>query len=582
MTAWLGRGINLPLALAAAALVLWSVSASDPYSLRLLTTAGVFATAVLGYQFIFGHAGALSLAQGTFFGLGAYATGIAGSQLGWGFEITFLLSIALPVIVAAVVAAPVLRLESHYFALATLGIGQVVLLIAINWESFTGGANGIAGVPGVSLFDFDVLRGWPLVLLVWSVAILAALLSWATLRGVTGRAFALMRSDTLAAMSCGIDIRRLRFQAFLFSAMFGGAAGALHVHTNRVISPDALEFHIMVAILAMTVVGGRTHIAGAFVGAVLLSHLAEWFRILEHYYLLAYGVLLLFTVVVAPWGIVGTAEIMRRRVFPETAPAPPQPGQMPSLEAPLHGLKIRGLTKNFGGIQALDNVDIDVQPGEILGLIGPNGCGKTTLINVVTGLEAADAGEIRWNDRLLNGNSPDALARSGITRTFQSTRLVEEDSALDNVAIGRWEGGKGPTIDIARGQAMNLLNLLDAGDAAMALVQSLTQGVRRRVEIARTLASIPGLLFLDEPAAGLSAEERLTLAAVIQKFAKEGLTLVIVDHDIEFISKISHRIVCLDQGRVIASGSVAEVLRHPAARSTFLDDTSKSGQRLDG
>ena len=584
MTAWLSRGINLPLALAAAALTLWSVSSSDPYSLRLLTTAGVFATAVLGYQFIFGHAGALSLAQGTFFGLGAYATGIAGSQFGLGFEITFMLSIALPMVIAAVVAAPVLRLESHYFALATLGIGQVVLLIAINWEAFTGGANGIAGVPGVSVFGFDVPRGWPLLVLVWSVAILAALLSWAAMRGVTGRAFALMRSDTLAAMSCGIDIRRLRFQAFLLSAMFGGAAGALHVHTNRVISPDALEFHIMVAILAMTVVGGRTHIAGAFVGAVLLSHLAEWFRFLEHYYLLAYGILLLLTIVAAPWGIVGTAEIVRRRVFPEATPPPPSPRQIPPVEAPLHGLKLRGLTKNFGGIRALDNVDIDVQPGEILGLIGPNGCGKTTLINVVTGLEAADAGEIRWNGRLLNGDSPDALARSGITRTFQSTRLVEEETALDNVSIGRWDGGQGPTIDIARGQAMTLLNALNAGDAAMAPVQSLTQGVRRRVEIARTLASIPSLLFLDEPAAGLSSEERVTLAAAIQKFAKEGLTLVIVDHDIEFISRISHRIVCLDRGRVIASGTTAEINRDPVAKSAYLDGTinPRLGQRLDG
>jgi len=583
MIAWLSRGINLPLALAAAALLLWSVSAGDSYSLRLLTTAGVFATAVLGYQFIFGHAGALSLAQGTFFGLGAYVTGITGSQLGWGFETTFLLSIALPMIVAAVVAMPVLRLESHYFALATLGIGQVVLLIAINWTSFTGGANGIAGVPGVGIFGFDVLRGWPLLVLVWSIAILASLLSWTAMRGTTGRAFALMRSDTLAAMSCGIDIRRLRFQAFLLSAMFGGAAGALHVHTNRIISPDALEFHIMVAILVMTVVGGRTHIAGAFVGAVLLSHLAEWFRFLEHYYLLAYGVLLLLTVVAAPWGIVGTAEIARRRFFPETISPPPRPNQIPSAEEPLHGLNIRGLTKNFGGIRALDNVNIDVQPGVILGLIGPNGCGKTTLINVVNGLETADAGEIRWNDKLLNGNSPDALARSGITRTFQSTRLVEEDTALDNVAVGRWEGGKGPTIDTARGQAMTLLNALDVGNAAMTLVQSLTQGVRRRVEIARTLATIPSLLFLDEPAAGLSAEERETLVVAIRKFAKDGLTLVIVDHDIEFISKVSHRIVCLDRGQVIASGTAAEISQDPVAKSTYFNGTSnpKAGQSQD-
>jgi branched-chain amino acid transport system permease protein len=576
MTAWLYRGINLPLTLMAAAFLLWSISVSDPYGLRLLTTAGVFATAVIGYQFIFGHAGALSLAQGTFFGLGAYATGITGSQFGWGFEITFLFSIALPVAVAAVVAAPVLRLESHYFALATLGIGQVVLLIAINWESLTGGANGIPGVPGISVFGLDVVRGWPLLAIVWGVAILAATTAWSAMRGVTGRAFALMRSDTLAAMSCGINIRRLRFQAFLLSAMFGGAAGALHVHTNRVISPDALEFHIMVTILAMTVVGGRTHIAGAFVGAVLLSHLAEWFRFLEHYYLLAYGILLLLMVVAAPWGIVGTAERVRRRVLPERAISPPSPIQIRSVETSIQGLEIRGLTKSFGGIRALDDVGLDVQPGEILGLIGPNGCGKTTLINLVTGLETADAGTIRWNGGQLNGNSPDSLARSGITRTFQSTRLVEEDTALDNIAIGRWEDGKGPSIDVARGEAMALLSELHAAEAAMTPVQNLTQSVRRRVEIARALATIPGLLFLDEPATGLSADEREMLAASIQKFAKDGLTLVVVDHDIEFLSEISHRIVCLDRGRVIASGSVVEIRRNAAVTSAYLSGASKS------
>ena len=576
MTVWLSRGINLPLTLAAAALLLWPFLSGDPYSLRLLTTAGVFATAVLGYQFIFGHAGALSLAQGTFFGLGAYVTGIAGSQFGWGFEITFMLSIAFPMIVALVVAIPVLRLESHYFALATLGIGQVVLLLAINWKSFTGGANGIAGVPGVNAFGFDIHRGWPLLVLVWSVAILAALLSWTAMRGVTGRAFALMRSDALAAMSCGIDIRRLRLQAFLLSAMFGGAAGALHVHTNRVISPDALEFHIMVTILVMTVVGGRTHIAGAFVGAVLLSHFAEWFRFLEHYYLLAYGILLLLTVVAAPWGIVGTLDFVRRRIFPETTLPPPLPKQIPSAEVPFLGLKIRGLTKNFGGIRALDSVDIEVQPGEILGLIGPNGCGKTTLINVVNGLEELDDGEIWWNGKLLNGKSPDALARSGITRTFQSTRLVEEDTALDNAAIGRWEGGKGPTIEVARGQAMTLLNALDVGNVAMTPIQNLTQGKRRRVEIARTLATIPSLLFLDEPAAGLSVEERVTLAKALQKLTQTGITLVIVDHDIEFISKVSHRIICLVRGRVIASGTIEEISSVPAAKATYFDGASNS------
>ncbi len=579
MTAWLLRGVNLPLAVAAATLLLWSIAASDPYSLRLLTTTGVFAIAVLGYQVIFGYAGALSLAQGTFFGLGAYTTGIIGSQLGWGFEITFPLSLATPVLLATLIAVPVLRLESHYFALATLGIGQVVLLVAINWQSITGGANGIPGVPGVSLFTLAVPRGWPLLMFVWGFAILAAAATWWVMRGLTGHAFALTRSDPLAALALGIDIRQLRFKAFLISALLGGAAGALHVHTNRVISPDALEFHIMVAILAMTVVGGRTRIAGAFVGAMLLSHLAEWFRFLEHYYLLAYGILLLLMVVAAPWGLVGTAERLRERFLPERAPAAPQPRPVRPAAKPGHGLQIRGLKKRFGGITALDGVDLEVQPGEILGLIGPNGCGKTTLINIVTGLETADAGEARWADRPLSGMTPNALARAGISRTFQTTRLLEELTALDNVAVGRWEDGRGPTIELARCQAMSLLNELGTAEAAMLPVRSLTQGVRRRVEIARALATIPSLILLDEPATGLNAGERDKLAATIRQLAKRGLTLVVVDHDLAFLSGISDRMVCLDHGNVVAAGSVTEIQQHPAVISVFLGDSPSPESR---
>ena len=570
MTAWLLRGVNLPLAAASVILILWSAASSDAYSLRLLTTAGIFAIAVLGYQFIFGYAGALSLAQGTFFGLGAYTTGIIGSQLGWGFEVTFPLSLIVPALLAMLVAAPVLRLESHYFALATLGIGQVVLLIAINWEGITGGANGIPGVPGISLFALDVPRGWPLLVFVWGFAILAATATWLVMRGITGRAFALTRSDPLAALAVGIDIRRLRFKAFLISASLAGAAGALHVHTNRVVSPDALEFHIMVAILAMTVVGGRTHIAGAFVGALLLSHLAEWFRFLEQHYLLAYGILLLLMVVAAPWGLVGTAERLRERFLPERPPPPPQPTPIKPVVKPERGLEISGLKKRFGGITALDGVDLEVQPGEILGLIGPNGCGKTTLINIVTGLETADGGEVRWSDRSLGGMAPDALTRAGITRTFQATRLLEDLTALDNVAVGRWEGGRGPVLNVARGQAMTLLNELDATDTAMVPVRSLTQGVRRRVEIARALATTPSLLLLDEPAAGLNAGERRELATTIVQLARRGLTLVVVDHDFAFLSRIADRMVCLDHGNVVAAGSVAELQQHPAVKSLFL------------
>jgi branched-chain amino acid transport system permease protein len=294
-----------------------------PYELRLLTVAGTYTLMVLGYQFIFGHAGALSLAQATFFGLGAYATGIAATTLGWDFLLTFPLSIALPTVLAAIVAAPVLRLESHYFALATLGVAQVVLLVAVNWTELTGGANGIPGVPGIVLFDTPVPRGWPLLFFVWSLVLLGALIAWIVLRGRWRLAFEVLRENPIAAASLGIDGARLRLSAFLASAAYAGAGGALYVHTLRVVSPEALGFPIMVACLAMTVIGGRIHILGAVLGALLLVHLPEWFRPLELYRNVAYGAALLLTIIVAPWGLVGTvARFLPRRV-PRIASRPP-------------------------------------------------------------------------------------------------------------------------------------------------------------------------------------------------------------------------------------------------------------------
>ena len=581
MRSWLFRDINFPLLVAAVALIIWAVYAGDPYNLRLLTTAGVFATAVLGYQFIFGYAGELSLAQGTFFGLGAYTTGIIGSQLGWGFETTLPLSIVLPVLLASLVAIPVIRLESHYFALATLGIGQVVLLTAINWESLTGGANGIPAVPGVRIFDFEIARGWPLLALVWGIAILAGTASWIIKRGIRGHAYALMRSDPLAAQAIGIDIHQLRLQAFLFSAVLGGIAGSLHVHTNRVVSPDVLEFHIMVTILVMTVLGGRTHISGAFIGAVLVSHLAEWFRFLEQYYLLAYGLLLLLMVIAAPWGIAGTLERLRKKFLPEHMPPTPKPQQIINAPVPSTGLEVQGLTKYFGGIQALDSVCMNVHPGEVLGLIGANGCGKTTLINIVTGLETADCGEIRWAGRPIIKESSHALVRLGITRTFQSTRLLEDYSALDNVVVGSWKDKKVDSTSIANAHAISLLGKLDVADTALIPARLLSLGVRRRLEIARALATRPSLIFLDEPAAGLTINERKVLTTTIKQLSRDGVTLVVVDHNLEFLSEIADRMVCLNHGRVIASGSVDAVQNHPEVILSYLGGSSTSEREID-
>ncbi len=333
---WLARDINAALLGGAAALVLWPLIANDPYSLRLLTLAGIYALAAIGYQFVFGHAGALSLAQGAFFGLGAYVAGILAVRTGAGFEVTLPAAMLAAAALAGIVALPVLRLQSHYFALATLGVGQAVLLLAVNWESVTGGANGIAGIPALTLFGWTAGRGWPMLLVVWTVVGLGALLARRLTGGLAGPVLACMREQPMAAAACGIDTGRLRVAAFLLSALYGGAAGALQVHTIRVVSPEVLEFPVMITLLAIVVIGGRTSIAGAILGAVLLVHLPEWLRVLDSYYMLAYGAALLAMIVAAPWGLAGAARRLRRALLPEPDPAmpPPLPAPAPGTPGP--------------------------------------------------------------------------------------------------------------------------------------------------------------------------------------------------------------------------------------------------------
>lgn len=562
----------IPAAVLAAAVLLGTAS---PYGLRVLTVAGVYALATLGFQVIFGWAGALSLAHGTFFGIGAYVTGILGSQYGASFLVTFPLSLLGPLVLALVVAAPVLRLESHYFALATLGIAQVVLLAAVNGPDWTGGANGLPGVPGVVLGGWAVPRGLPLAVFVWAWVALGALVAWRISRGLYGRAFPVIQDNPAAARTLGLDIDRYRLEMFALSAVYAGAAGALAVHTQRVVSPEVLEFPVMVSILTMAVVGGRGRIAGAILGAVLLIHLPEWFRGLERGYLLVYGVVLLAAIVVAPYGLVGTAERLRARwrpLPPAPLPAPEAPPPRPLSDHAGPLLVLERVAKAFGGVRAVDGVSLALERGRIVGLIGPNGSGKTTLINLVSGLERPDAGRIRLEGVDIAGLRADRIARAGIARTFQAGSLPAEVDALDAVVAARIAAPIAHAGGSARAEAhaRHFLDRLGIAGIARRPCGSLPPGLRRRVELARALARQPVLLLLDEPVAGLDEDEQADLALRLRALAAEGVTLLIVEHSMPFLLPLADRLVCLDEGRIIADGPPAVVRADPAVIEAYL------------
>ncbi|MDA9529030.1 branched-chain amino acid ABC transporter ATP-binding protein/permease [Bradyrhizobium sp. CCBAU 25338] len=559
------------------ALVAWPLVMSSPYDLRLFTLAGVFAILAIGYQFIFGYVGELSLAQGAFFGFSAYVTGILAAKAGQGFLATFPASILASLLLASLVAVPVLRLASHYFALATLGIGQVLLLLAIDWQSLTGGAIGLSGVPLPNVLGAQIGRGWPMLLLVWAFVGVAALVAFQTKRGLYGLACHVVRQNAVAAKALAIDPNALRFAMFLLSAAMAGMAGALYAHTIRIVSPEGLDFKVMISCLTIAVIGGRTHIWGAIAGALIVVHLPEWLRSFEQSYLIITSAVLILILIVAPEGLAGLVDRL----------LPPQPGVpntattvaaaaestgsgllMPS-ETPI--LTVDGLTKTFGGVHALDAVSFSLMRGSITAVIGPNGSGKTTLVNCITGLYRANAGAITLGGGAITTLDPHLISGLGIGRTFQNLRLVEDMSVLDNVAVARFQaekasfretllvGARDPKLDLARHHAMQALRQLRLEKIAGDKCGSLAHGTKRLVEIARALCLDPAVLLLDEPAAGLNETEQADLAVHLESLAARGLTMLIIEHNMEFLRSLATQMICLDYGQLIASGRPKEI-----------------------
>jgi len=589
VTPWRTRlargGAAGPLAVVALAYAVLALPHASGYAMRVLGTAGIYALLAIGYGFIFGLAGALSLAQGAFMGIGAYVSGILATRYGIPFDAALPASIGLPMALALLVGVPVLRLQTHYFALATLLIGQTALLAATQWQSVTGGANGMGGVPPISLLGHAISGRLPTLLTIWAIVAAGAALAWWIGHGRLGDAYALLRANQAASRAIGIDTGRLRMVAFLLSAGYAGLAGSLYVHALGVLSPDVLGFPVMVTCLTIAVVGSRLRVTGAVAGAVLIIELPEWARFLRDDYMLAFGCILLLVVVALPGGLIEALERLLGRLWappPERLPDPlplPLTRRPPRSDRPL--LEITGLTRGFGGVRALSGVSLSVRAGEVVGLIGPNGSGKTTLLNAVTGIFPPESGDIRLAGHSIAGWAPHRIARLGIARGFQTAALAPGLSALDNVAIARdaaglglgravWASPRDPAWRRARREAMALLDSLGAGAHAGVLAASLPPGIARLVEIARALATAPRLLLLDEPAAGLNETEQADLAPRLRGLVDSGIGLLVIEHNMAFLAPLADRLICLDQGALIAAGTPREVQGDPRVIEAYL------------
>ncbi|WFU78778.1 branched-chain amino acid ABC transporter ATP-binding protein/permease [Bradyrhizobium sp. CIAT3101] len=566
---------HLPYFIGAAILVaLAATMRFDGYVHNILLQATTFAIAVFGLSVVLGLCGQINLAQAAFFGLGAYAVGIGTTDLHVSFWLCLVGGCLISLLAGAFLGMSTLRLGGHYLAMVTISFQQIVTLVMINAIWLTHGPDGVPNIKRPELFQSSQSY------LAFCVAMLAIVgyLVWHLADTKLGRAMRAVRDNELAAGVNGIDVFRTKIYAFALCALLGGLAGGLFAGGFAYVSPDQFSFAESIVFLTMSLLGGVASPIGSAIGTGLLILIPEWLRFLKSVpglYLAIYGLFVILIIRFMPdgiWGFVADA-FTRWRAKIKATPAAAALQLKPASVGGDIVLEVTGLSKHFGGLKAVDGVDIAVKRGGVHALIGPNGSGKTTTLNVLSGLYVATAGKIVLDGTDITHMPPHQRTASGLGRTFQNIRLFRSMTALENVEIGAEQPGNtmvGKGDDALTERAMEALTFVGLGNRANELISSFSYGHQRLIEIARALASNPTLLLLDEPAAGLNSTEKLELHELLKRIAAQGLTILIIDHDMTLVSEAAQHITVLNFGRRIADGESMAVLRHPDVVSAYL------------
>ena len=599
------RNVLLPAVLAAAVLTLPQVITSS-YWLNLINLSISLSIACLGLNIVLGYAGQLSLAQAAFWGVGAYTSAILTTQFGLPVWIGMFAAFFVAAFFGILLGIPTLKLSGHYLAMATIGFGIILQLILVNEIWLTSGADGITKIPSPRLGPLE-LKAPGQFFYVAAAALI--LFSWGAIHlknSRVGRALMAIRENEMAAGTAGVDTTYYKIMAFSLSAGYAGFGGWLFAHSgSHYISPDTFSFEQSVIILVMAVLGGNGSVIGSIVGATLLTLLPEVLRFLKDSYMMFYAAGIVLIMIFMPSGIAGLVKSMpisrrltawwhsdsraARQVAANTsalnsAGADPPPSMIEDCAGSGEVLlSVKGLAKHFGGLKAVDGVDMEVRRGEIQALIGPNGSGKTTILNMLSGLYVPTAGEIILEGNSIGGKKPHIITSMGIARTFQNIRLFGDLTVLENLLIGRHcRSCAGLAAGIfqlpsqraeearMRAKALELLSFVGLRGKEFARSASLPYGQQRLLELARALASDPRLLLLDEPAAGLNAAETEALVELLFQICKTGITILLVEHDMSLVMNVSDHITVLNFGRKIAEGPAEVVERNPEVVDAYL------------
>ena len=570
------RSVAMPLALVAltGAALLYAANA-EGYAPFILALVALTCVVGVGLNILVGLTGQISLGHVGFYAIGAYTVAILSLQ-GVSFWIAFPLAGVVAGAVGFVLALPALRVSGPYLAMVTIAFAFIVNHGTVEWRDLTGGANGLMGIapPAFGGFAFTERE----------MAMLAIALAGASLlffhrlaASAWGKGMVAVRDAEVAARSIGLNPVSVKAAAFTLSAALTGLAGGVFAPLLAFVAPDSFPFSQSILFLLAVIVGGAGWVLGPVVGAIITVVLPELLSNLAEYRLLFFGALLLVVLWLAPEGVFGTLARLVRRIDPRRADASGvdlapflRPDRAPER------LVVRDLGISFGGIRAASAVSFDAEPGKVTSVIGPNGAGKTTVLNMVGGFYRPDTGSVRLGDVELAGAPAWKVARAGIARTYQTTKLFETMSVIDNVLIAMRRGRLG---------GIGLANAAGRDDSAIAEALIAFVGYRgalatpagdlphvdrRLVEIARALAMRPRVLLLDEPAAGLMRADKDALSKLLRRIADLGIAVILVEHDMRLVMGISDHVVVLDAGAPIAAGRPAHIRHDPKVLAAYL------------